>query len=1011
MNRSSRCIVLVVLAVFALCGGVSVRAKDQISGNETIVAKLHAGKFAEAEVLARKRLAAVERGSGPESVETADVLDLLSEAMRQGGKSGRPEVGEFCERAVRIKEKVLGKEDPGYAASLYQLGSWHYMNGDYGHARPLLEESLRIREKTLSPDHLDVAASLLMLGALRSETGDNVAAKTLVERSLAIRESVEPDGPDVAESLSCLASILVRMGDYAAAEPMYRRAIHIWERAWGSTHAKVGTGWNNLSTLLYATGDYEGALSCKERALQIRIKTLGPNHEMVGWTRANMGMNLAALGRKPAAREQYRQAVEILERRFGRDSPEVGWTLKRLGDTYLGPGQYGQAVPILERAVSNLRAGDGPEHPDVGEAMAALGVARTALGDTATGNVLNRRALAILESRLGRGHPEVGFTLTQYASALMVAGAEEPALEEALQGEDVSRDHLRLTCRTMPERAALAYAASRPAGGRLALSILGSVSRPDGATLARVWDSLIRSRTLVLDEMTSRMRTASEAKDPEMTRLVGNLIVARRRLANLIVSGPGDASAGQYRASVEKARLDDESAERALSARSTAFARDQERGRAGLREVSSSLPPGSALLAYAAAGEGSNRSYVAFVMRAGTSEIFFVPIGSASRVEIMVARWLSAVSAAGRRSSGHGRDPSRAAGDSLAALLWAPVATSVDRARRLFVVGDGAILLVNFAALPAGRDRYLVEDGPVMHYLSSERDLVRPARDVPAGVGLLALGDPAFDQRGSTRGIAQSRGEQETGTAASRDAWNCGDFRDVRFTKLPQTGVEAREVARIWGDPAHTKVLTGTAASERALKAGAPGRRVLHLATHGFFLDGDCDAPSASSRGIGGTSPLSAGTSSRAPNPNPTHLSGLALAGANERAEVGADDEDGILTAEEIASLDLSGTDWAVLSACDTGKGQIQVGEGVLGLRRAFQSAGARTVIMSLWAVDDVSTREWMKTLYEGRVGRKLDTADAVAQADLQVLRARRAQARSTDPFYWAAFVATGDWK
>jgi CHAT domain-containing protein len=117
------------------------------------------------------------------------------------------------------------------------------------------------------------------------------------------------------------------------------------------------------------------------------------------------------------------------------------------------------------------------------------------------------------------------------------------------------------------------------------------------------------------------------------------------------------------------------------------------------------------------------------------------------------------------------------------------------------------------------------------------------------------------------------------------------------------------------------------------------------------------------------------------------------------------------LTAEEIASLDLSGTDWAVLSACDTGKGKILVGEGVLGLRRAFQSAGARTVIMSLWAVDDESTRAWMEALYRGRVVDKLDTADAVRQANLNVLRARRAQARSTDPFYWAAFVAAGDWK
>jgi len=156
---------------------------------------------------------------------------------------------------------------------------------------------------------------------------------------------------------------------------------------------------------------------------------------------------------------------------------------------------------------------------------------------------------------------------------------------------------------------------------------------------------------------------------------------------------------------------------------------------------------------------------------------------------------------------------------------------------------------------------------------------------------------------------------------------------------------------------------------------------------------------------------MSSGARPRTSTANPIQLSGLALAGANERAAAGPDDEDGILTAEEIAGLDLSGTDWAVLSACDTGKGQIQFGEGVLGLRRAFQSAGTRTVIMSLWEVEDESARRWMQALYENRVARRLDTAEAVTQADLEVLRARRAQALSTNPFYWAAFVATGDWK
>ncbi len=143
---------------------------------------------------------------------------------------------------------------------------------------------------------------------------------------------------------------------------------------------------------------------------------------------------------------------------------------------------------------------------------------------------------------------------------------------------------------------------------------------------------------------------------------------------------------------------------------------------------------------------------------------------------------------------------------------------------------------------------------------------------------------------------------------------------------------------------------------------------------------------------------------------NPLLLSGLSFAGANRRDKT-AQAEDGILTAEEIAVMDLQGVEWAVLSACDTGVGEIQVGEGVLGLRRAFELAGVQTVIMSLWSVEDEATRHWMKNLYEGRFTKGYGTAEAVSRASLEILADRRQQGKSTHPFYWGAFVATGDWR
>jgi CHAT domain-containing protein len=204
-----------------------------------------------------------------------------------------------------------------------------------------------------------------------------------------------------------------------------------------------------------------------------------------------------------------------------------------------------------------------------------------------------------------------------------------------------------------------------------------------------------------------------------------------------------------------------------------------------------------------------------------------------------------------------------------------------------------------------------------------------------------------------------------------------------------------------------TLVLGGDSASESVFKSLAPGHRVLHLATHGFFLDGDC-VPATSAAGERG---VAAAASTRLLEESPLLRSGLVLAGANRRTEASAGDDDGMLTAEEIAGLDLSSAQWTVLSACDTGRGDWQAGEGVLGLRRAFQVAGARTVILSLWPVIDTVAADWMTALYKRKFVENASTASAVRGANRTLLAARRAAGQSTHPLYWSGFIATGDWR
>jgi CHAT domain-containing protein len=208
-------------------------------------------------------------------------------------------------------------------------------------------------------------------------------------------------------------------------------------------------------------------------------------------------------------------------------------------------------------------------------------------------------------------------------------------------------------------------------------------------------------------------------------------------------------------------------------------------------------------------------------------------------------------------------------------------------------------------------------------------------------------------------------------------------------------------------------LLTSGEATEPRIKRDAPGRRVVHLATHGFFatgkvrsaLEGDDGAHRSGfgaiemmgQRGVIGF--------------NPMVLSGVTLSGANVRAagEVTRGDDDGVLTAEEVASLDLRGAELVVLSACDTGLGEVKSGEGVLGLRRAFAFAGARALVMSLWKVPDQETMELMKTFYAMvKAEPTLDKGEAMRTAQLELIDRLRQRDGLADPRLWAAWVVSG---
>jgi tetratricopeptide (TPR) repeat protein/CHAT domain-containing protein len=1009
--------------------------------------------YAAARPLLERALAIREKRLGPDHADVASSLSNLGTLYGDLGDYAGARAA--YERVVKIRQKTTGPDHPDLASAYDNLGLVLRVTGDYAAARAAHEQGLAIRERSLKPDDPAIASSLQNLGLVMRSLGFTAEARVLYERAAAIREKAfGPEDPEFARAITNLANLLREMSDYGAARPLYERALAIREKALGPDHPDVANTLYNFGLLLENAGDYAAARRRFERALEIREQKLGPEHAGVAIALWSLAGVVERQGDYPGARALYERSLGVWEKAVGPQHVDVALPLNGLAGTLVAMGDFSAARAACERGLAIRESAYGSEHQKVAESLEQLAEIFTATGDVPAARPRLERALAIRDKVHGRENPEAARTLYQLARVRAMQGERSEALDQALEAERIARAHQRTTARGLSEREALRYAAVRPLSLDLSLSLVAD--KAGGPARRRVLDALVRSRAIVLDEMAARHRAIQAASDSSVARRAAELASARERLAGLMVRGASGAPADGQGSAIDDARARMESAERRLAEVNERFAQDLSRSRIGLDEVAASLPDGSALVAVtryrdlqlsrarpdagrSAPAESSDPlSYLAFVLRAGERDPLVVSLGPASSIDRKVARW-GADAGGAALQAGPPAKAERAIRESGAALresVWDPLAVALAGASRVFVVPDGSLNLVNLAALPARGQGYLIEHGPLLHVVSAERDLV-PAEGAHPGRGLLAIGAVDYDappgyapppspEPALVAAHAGGPPSSRVSTGVFRGSRSeCRELAATRFEPLPATGTESGEIVRIWqsasGARGEASYLTSQAANESAFKQSAPGRRVLHLATHGFFL-GDCRSARTSTRGLGALSetparknapplPAPAQTTPAMAGENPLRLSGLVFAGANRRGTIVEGEEDGILTAEEIASLDLSGTEWVVLSACETGIGDVQAGEGVLGLRRGFQIAGAGALIMSLWSVDDESARAWMQALYQARLERGLHTDEAVREAGLAVLKQRGAAGQSTHPFYWAAFIGAGNWR
>ncbi|HET9530607.1 MAG TPA: CHAT domain-containing tetratricopeptide repeat protein, partial [Blastocatellia bacterium] len=619
--------------------------------------------------------------------------------------------------------------------------------------------------------------------------------------------------------------------------------------------------------------------------------------------------------------------------------------------------------------------------------------------DYAQSEALHQRALTALENSLGPAHPQACISRNNLAQISISNRKLPQAASLLIRNNDIREDNMATVLTLGSERDKLLYMATLSEETDLTVSFHTRSAPMDPQAARLALETVFRRKGRLIDAMADITGTLMRRAEPADRKLLEDLANVRSQLAALVLRGPGATSLTQHQANISRLEAEKDRLEAEASARSAPFRAQSQP--VTFAHVQAAIPVGAALVEIvsyrpfnprpATTSEvfGSPR-YVAYVIRRrGTPR--WVDLGEAAAIDRGVTALRAALRNIGQRNV---KRQARAVDE----RVMRPIRRLLSNTRRVFISPDGALNLVPFAALVDERYRYLVQRYSFT-YLTSGRDLLRLQVRRRSRRAAMIFANPGYEARAVVAAPApDAPGETKH---AQHTTSRTISLSEVEFSPLPGTMEEGQAIGRLIPE---AELITEAKATEMEIKrVSAPD--ILHVATHGFFL-GEEYQVAATAANTGRDFKIIQGNVEQ-PQPestNPLLLSGIALAGANGLQ--GGGGEDGILTGLEAAGLDLWGTKLVVLSACETGVGEVKSGQGVYGLRRALVIAGAESQVMTLWSVDDIGTRDLMVGYYR-RLRLGAGRTEALRQMQLKMISSRR----YSHPYYWAGVIQSGDWR
>jgi CHAT domain-containing protein/Tfp pilus assembly protein PilF len=982
--------------------------------NREAIAHLAMGNFADAlaPALKAEKIRSDFQSKAPKQDKAATMFAALEVAESQAtlgqiylGAGMLAEAESRLTQALKLRQEHLGGDHLCVASSENSLGELEIASGAYGNGMAHFRHALATRKAQLPETHRDLAQSYDNLASAYRAMALYRHAEDAAKQALSIRKTLGADHPDVADSLHNLGTIAKAQGDYATAETYFSDALAIRKKRQPDSLEEAQSE-NALGDLYFTTGSFDKAAPRLQRAIDLRKRRLSPDHPAIAESIEGLARLYQAKGDQAAAEKAFKEALAIWEKKLGPESLAVARGLSSLGEFYVAVGRFDQAEPALTRARTIREANLGADHPDVAEAIYNLGHLAYARRDYAAAEPLFKTAVERQQKKLGRRNVQVAQSLSYLAATMVALGRGEAALSLFTEAQQTAEQVIRNVGSTSSEARLESLLLFLRTQEEVVYSLLDEDALAKKAGPLALGVALLR-KGRAIDESAMRSRLLHQTHGSAEDTKVQELTALRTEIASKILKGSSTSDAELQKA-LERA----ESLEQELAKDVAAFRGQQTLPSLGkvVGAVAGNLKKDESLVEIVAYRHYDFRAkgkiphwgevrYTALTLDPA-GKVTVVPLGAGSPIDAAVKKFLAQVTDDKAATDAK-------VGEELGKLVAQPLESTWKDHSRVYLSPDGQLNLIPFWALPLGKGPLI--DTLEIAYVTSGRDLLRPTNAAP-GTDVVVMAKPDF-----VPGLKAARGDDlralelvdgpatsDTSTAAPKgDGSERGGLRlKAAPSPLLGTAQEASAIKQIL--PRASTITGGRASKEALLGLQAPG--VLHVATHGLFRA--VAPPARNTRGLELEENSGIGTVAAGQQVSDPLVSSMLLMANAGRPLPGGDgvvlDPRGLVTAREISSMNLWGTQLVVLSACESGRGRVDnLGQGVYGLRRALVVAGAETLVTSLWKVDDKITRDLMTQYYrnlKGGGGR----VEALRKAALAV------RAKHPEPRFWAPFIGIG---